>query len=164
MIYLSEQTNRYTVTRVNMIKLNSYYYDYKMLSPLTISFHTWDFMENLIIELKYQNFTGLGEAAPFKLITNDSREKAVKELKKIQGLDLDPGKNSPAELHQLLDNKLIQSPSLRAAIDFAYHDLIGQLKGIPCYQLYSENAYLVPNSVTVFIKGNMEGTINEANE
>ncbi len=145
-----------------MIKLNSYYYDYKMLSPLTISFHTWDFMENLIVEMKYQNFTGLGESAPFKLITNDSREEAVKELKKLQRLNLNPEVDSLAELHQLLDSKSIQSPSLRAAIDFAYHDILGQVKGVPCYQLYSEHAYTVPNSVTVFIKKNEEETINEA--
>lgn len=146
-----------------MIKLNAYYYDYKMTSPLTISFHTWHFMENLIIEMKYQDFTGLGEAAPFKLITNDSREEAVKELKKLQGINLNPKIDEPAKLHQLLDMKSIESPSLRAAIDFAYHDLVGQIRGIPCYKLYPEHFCMSPNSVTVFIKENMEQTIKETN-
>ncbi len=66
-----------------MIDVTGYIYNYKLDTPLSISFHTWYYRNNLIVKLKYNDFTGLGEAAPFKPITGDTQEEAINELKKI---------------------------------------------------------------------------------
>ncbi|MCP4177998.1 MAG: hypothetical protein GY756_09545 [bacterium] len=144
-----------------MIEISGYIYNYKLDSPLSISFHTWYYRNNLIVELKYDNFIGLGEAAPFKPITGDTQEEAINDIKSISALDLNPLKDDLSSLHDKLDELNIKSATLRAAIDFAYHDLKGKILNIPCYNLYSDKFRNIPNSVTVFIKDSIDETVLE---
>jgi len=145
-----------------MIKVTGYRYEYKLEEPLSISFHTWYYRENVIVKLQYKNFSGLGEAAPFKGITGDSQDDVINELKKIIFLDIDPEQDSPEKLHILLHELNIKPATLYTAFDFAYHDLRSKIKGIPTYRLYSDHINYVPNSVTVFLKDSIEKTIKEA--
>ena len=47
-------------------------------------------------------------------------------------------------------------------MDSAYHDLVGQVRQKPVYQLYSPTPYYVDNSITVFLKDSIEETSKEA--
>jgi len=145
-----------------MIKVTAYRYEYKLEEPLSISFHTWYYRENVIVKLQYKNYSGLGESAPFKGITGDSQGDVINELKKINCLDIDPEHDGPEKLHILLYDLNIKSATLYTAFDFAYHDLISKIKGIPTYKLYSDHINNVPNSVTVFLKDSIEKTVKEA--
>ncbi len=134
-----------------MLEIEAYRLNVRLESPITISFHTWRFVENILVRLKYREFEGLGEAAPFKPITGDSPQELIGELQGLPELDLDPEQDTAEDLHLLLD-PLVRSQTLRAAIDFAWHDLLGKIRGIPSYQLYAPRALPVPNTVTLFIK------------
>lgn len=143
-----------------MISVRAYRYNTKLDAPISISFHTWYFRENVLIELEYNGEKGYGEAAPFKPITGDSQEEVIKEVKKISSIPLDPEKDGLTGLDTYVQT--IHSYTLKAAIDFAYHDLLGKLKGVPVYALYQPTPTLVDNSVTVFIKDTVEETAAEA--
>ncbi len=134
-----------------MIELIAHTLNIKLAEPITISFHTWRYIENILVTLRYQGLEGYGEAAPFKPITGDSQAEVIGILKGLPALDLDPEKDSPERLHGLLDTR-VPSQTLKAAIDFAYHDLLGKRKGIPSYQLYANTPACVPNTITLFIK------------
>ncbi|MCP4177130.1 MAG: hypothetical protein GY756_05125 [bacterium] len=146
-----------------MITVNGYIYEYKLETPLSISFYTWYYRENVIVELKYKNFTGLGEATPFKGITGDDQKDVIRELKRLKQLDIDPVNSTLSNFHALLENLGIQSTTLKAALDFAFHDLKGKILGIPSYKLYIDKYNKVQNSVTIFLKDSDDSTIQEAN-
>jgi len=105
--------------------------------------------------LQYKKIYGLGAANPFKPITGDSEDDFIKDAKRVLQIPLDPGKNTLDELHEFLDERVF-SKTLVSAIDAAYHDLMGQIKEVPVYQLYSKKPKFVDNSVTVFIKDSLQ--------
>lgn len=144
-----------------MITLELYTYRYTLPEPVSISFHTWHYRENFLVKLTFGGYSGLGEAAPFALITGDSPEDVQRDARLVETLPFDPTHDTLEQLHAFLETK-IASHTLRAAIDFAYHDLIGKIRHVPVYALYSSAApRLVDNSVTVFIKNNLEETQDE---
>jgi L-alanine-DL-glutamate epimerase-like enolase superfamily enzyme len=144
-----------------MIKISAYKINFKLREPISISFHTWYYRENVLVKLKYKNFEGLGEAAPFKPITGDSQKEVIEEIKLINYLPLDPNEDGLDKLHNFLEKKEIKSQTLKAAIDFAYHDLLGKIKNVPVFNLYDKKAKYVFNSVTVFIKESINQTEDE---
>jgi L-Ala-D/L-Glu epimerase len=145
-----------------MIKVDGYRYEYKLDEPLSISFHTWYYRENVVVRLQYGGFFGLGEAVPFKGITGDSQSEVIEELNNLTYIDINPTAVSPNEFHKYLHKLNLKSATLYAALDFAYHDLRARIKGIPCYKLYSSGQHSVVNSVTVFLKDSIEETAREA--
>ena len=145
-----------------MIEVSAYRYEYKLDEPLSISFHTWYYRENVIVKLRFGSFCGYGEAVPFKGITGDSQAEVIEEVKMIKKLDLDPMTIDAEAFHLYLRKMGIESTTLYAALDFAYHDLLGKIKKLPTYSLYSDHINYVPNSVTVFLKESVEDTVSEA--
>ena len=145
-----------------MIKVSGHRYEYKLDEPLSISFHTWYYRENVIVKLAYGEHCGYGEAVPFKDITNDSQNEVIDEVKKIKSLEIDPLKTNFEEFHKYLKKIGVKSITLFAAFDFAYHDLLAKMNNIPSYKLYSDNINYIPNSVTIFLKPSLEETANEA--
>jgi L-Ala-D/L-Glu epimerase len=144
-----------------MLTLEAYKLNIKLNEPMTISFNTWYFSENVIIKLHYNGITGIGEAAPFKPITGDSQKDVLADATKLQSINLNPETDSFEKLHELLD-QTTKCQTLKAAIDFAYHDLQAKIKGVPVYQLYTQTATPRVNSITVFIKETMEATAQSA--
>jgi L-Ala-D/L-Glu epimerase len=145
-----------------MIKVSGYRYEYKLDEPLSISFHTWYYRENVIVKLEYDNYCGYGEAVPFKGITGDSQDEVIEELRSIKEINLDPQNADFETFHKYLRDIGLKSTTLYAAFDFAYHDFLGKMKNIPSYKLYSDTVNHVPNSVTVFLKDSVEETAIEA--
>ena len=117
--------------------------------------------ETFLVILEYKGMQGIGAANPFKPITGDSPRDLVREAKKVKELSFDPKKDSLKKLHAFLCKK-IKSKTLECAIDAAYHDLIGKIKGVPVHKLYSKKITVVDNSITVFLKDSLIKTQNEA--
>lgn len=144
-----------------MISLQVKKINFKLEEPISISFHTFHYRENVLVILRHKDLVGYGEAAPFKSITGDSQEEVIEQSNFIKELPLNPEKNSVEDLHKYLDKK-IKSQTLRCAVDFAYHDLLGKLKKIPTYNLYARKPKLTENSITIFIKESPKETTIEA--
>jgi len=143
-----------------MIQMHAYKMNFKLVTPMSISFHTWYYSENIIVSLSYKGITGYGEAAPFKPITGDSQEDVIEQCKHMQSLSIDPQKDTIEILHEFFEHSKY-SLTFKAALDYAYHDLLARIKKVPVYQLYATTPRFVPNSVTVFIKPTLEATVAE---
>jgi len=144
-----------------LLKISAYRTNFRLDPPISISFHTWHYRENVLVFLKYKDIEGVGEASPFKAITGDSQDEVIKEIMSLDGIPFNPEKDSLDDLHSFLDEN-IKPQTLKAAIDFAYHDIIGKIRGIPIYRIYTDRASPVDNSVTVTIQGSIKKTADKA--
>lgn len=134
-----------------MITLKAFVANSKLHKPLSISFHTWDTQENVIVALEYNGVTGYGEAAPFKPITLDSQEDVIAEYARLPHMYFNPENTTPVDFHTFLDECGVIGHTTRAGLDFAFHDLKAKLAGVPVFKLYQETVHTPNNSITLFI-------------
>lgn len=146
-----------------MLNLRISQIDFPKAKPVAISFYTWNIRQSYLLFLEYRGLQGIGEANPFKPITGDSPQELVDEAKKLSCLPLNPERDDIATLHSFLQDR-VHCKSLQAALDGAYHDLIGKIKNVPVYRLYQDHMRCVPNSVTVFLQNTLEETAAEATD
>jgi L-Ala-D/L-Glu epimerase len=143
------------------MKITAYTLSFRSAAPLSISFHTFHERKSILLFAEHGGHRGVGEAAPFKPITGDSPEEVIRELEGLEEIPLDPEIDGVEKLHAFLDTR-ITCQTLRAALDFAYHDLIGKITGLPVYRLYCDVPSYADNSVTVFIQESLDETRREA--
>jgi L-alanine-DL-glutamate epimerase-like enolase superfamily enzyme len=136
--------------------MEAYKMNFKLDEPIRISFHSFTHRENILLKLTRNDLIGYGEAAPFKLITEDTQAEVFEYLRKNKGLV-----EKELEISEIHEKLPCDSQTSRAAIDFALHDLIGKKQGIPAHKLYSDKFNKVLNSITIFIK-DLESTRLEA--
>lgn len=80
--------------------------------------------------------TGWGEAPPTHVITGDSVGSITYAVEKViapQLIGLDIRRRET--VFKALNRSIVRNTSAKAAIDMAIHDLLGQLAGMPLYQL-----------------------------
>lgn len=116
-----------------------------------ISFHTFTHQENVLVKLHFGEHTGMGEAAPFEWVTGDSQQDVLDQLTQLNEIPLDPRDTEIPEFHRFLDDYAV-SATTRAALDFAYHDLIGKIRGVPVWKLYASRQHRASESFTLSIK------------
>lgn len=133
------------------IKPEAWKYNLKLNEPFKIAFHTFTHQQNVLLKLHYGEHVGMGEAAPFPQVTGDSQEEVIQELAALKPIPINPETSDIYDFHKYLDDH-ISTPTARTALDFAWHDLIGKLKGIPVHKLYREMLYSAPESFTLGIK------------
>ncbi|MCU0537627.1 MAG: dipeptide epimerase [Hydrococcus sp. Prado102] len=121
--------------------------------PLTISRGTTTQTTNILVTIKQDEIEGWGEASPFSIVREDSKntDELVRELQQIIPI---LEKYHPLE-RQEIEEKLQElqvSSSLQAAIDTALHDWMGKKTDLPLWRLWGLNRdRIVPISVTVGI-------------
>lgn len=132
----------------------------KFESNVAISFASCTHNYSYFVKLKDSDgVEGWGEGAPFKAITGDSEEEARKEYEALPKII--PICSTIEEFDAKWLSK-ISAPSLKAAFDIAFYDLMARRKSVPTYKLFSDTFSQVPNSVTVFIKPSHDETRIEA--
>ncbi|MCM3710608.1 mandelate racemase/muconate lactonizing enzyme family protein [Sporosarcina luteola] len=79
---------------------------------------------------------GWGEAPPTHVITGDSLGSITYTIEEvIAPLLLGKDLRNREEVFRLLKRSIVRNTSAKAAVDMAIHDLLGQLAGMPLYQL-----------------------------
>jgi L-alanine-DL-glutamate epimerase-like enolase superfamily enzyme len=105
----------------------------RLATPFRIARGVQHDAQNVLVRLRADGLTGLGEAAP-KSYYGETRESALAALALFAqrlGDDLFAVEEIMAEL----DRTLYANPSAKAAVDMALYDLIGQRLGVPVYRL-----------------------------
>ncbi|WP_432362505.1 mandelate racemase/muconate lactonizing enzyme family protein [Sporosarcina sp. UB5] len=95
---------------------------------------------------------GWGEAPPTHVITGDSLGSityAVNEViaPLLLGLDV----RNREEVFRMLQRSIVRNTSAKAAVDMAIHDLLGQLAGLPLYQLLGGFRKTIETDFTVSV-------------
>ncbi|PPA71052.1 mandelate racemase/muconate lactonizing enzyme family protein [Jeotgalibacillus proteolyticus] len=111
--------------------------------PFVVSYATFPYMPSIILELKTDNgLSGFGEAVPDEHVTGESFEGAYELLKHILIPEvLGESPFNIEHIHQKMNEKLIQNPSIKAAVDIACYDLMGKASGLPIYDLIGGRAH-----------------------
>ncbi len=117
-------------------------YQLQLKHPFTISGFSRTATPILLLEIKYQNYTGYGEASMVPYL-GESIETATVFLNKI---DLSSF-SFPFKMDEIigyLDGIATGLPAIKAAIDIALHDIIGKITQQPCYKIYGASPALMP--------------------
>lgn len=105
--------------------------------PFIISYHTYNYMSSVILELRTdEGNVGYGEATPDEHVTGetfDSVISAITDYLLPEIIGKDPFQIEA--IHETMDQLLIGNPSSKAAIDIACYDLMGKKAGLPVYDL-----------------------------
>lgn len=124
---------------------------YKLPEPISIATYTWTHLETILVQLHYDNFIGIGEAAPFAGMTNETYDFVISQLQNFKNCGVNPNAKPEIFYRQLQEN--VTSCHAAAALDGAFHDLVGKMKNKPVYKLFSNEINLTPNSLTIPILG-----------
>ena len=117
-------------------------YQLQLKYPFTISGFTRTATPILLLEIKYENYTGYGEASMVPYM-GESVETATTFLSKIN-LSAFSYPFRMDEIISYLDNISPGLPAIKAAIDIALHDLSGKISEQPCYQIYGAHPSKMP--------------------
>ncbi|HEY8388182.1 MAG TPA: dipeptide epimerase [Parasegetibacter sp.] len=130
------------------MKLTYRLVELKRKYPFTISGYTMVSQTVVYTELSHDGLVGYGEASPgyyFK----ETVEDVVNFLSR---LDLSQF-NDPTDIESILgyvDQASEGHTAAKASIDIALHDLVGKIKGVPCYVLFNADpAKMPPTSMTI---------------
>jgi L-alanine-DL-glutamate epimerase-like enolase superfamily enzyme len=132
--------------------------------PFTLSRGTSEWRTVIIVRLRRGDFTGYGEAAPIPRY-GESAESVLRFVKLLRTECLEVGDDVSA-LHEYLDSVSREDRAAKAAIDIAYHDLLGKQKGKPLWKLWGLGSTMPPSSMTIGIDsaGVIEAKVDEAQD
>lgn len=118
--------------------IKAYKYNFVFDSPVKIASKTFHNNQGILVNLD----NGSGEAVPDPIVTKDDQESVFDYLR-----NCNPDTESIEELHKSLPHG---SPTARAALDFAYHDLLGKKENKQVCDLYKGNINNPGNCITIF--------------
>lgn len=131
--------------------LRLFRFKYKLPSPISIATYTWTHLETILVNFQYGELSGIGEAAPFALMTGETYDYVLSQLQNFRHVKLDPEAAADIFYQQIENN--IKSSHAAAALDGAFHDLLGKMGNQPVYKLFGDKKNLTPNSLTIPILG-----------
>ncbi len=131
------------------MKLTYQTYQLELKHPFTIAKFSRTATPLILLKLEYEGFTGYGEASMVPYM-GENLETAKLFLGKVD-LSFFYHPFSMEEVMAYLDSLSPGNPNIKAAIDIAFHDLIGKIEQKPCYQMFDADPALMP--VTSFTLG-----------
>lgn len=110
----------------------------KLRTPFRISRGVQEIAPNVVVEIRYEDMTGYGEAAPDEFY-GENQETALACVALLADKLGDDPFDHEAILERL-DKTIRLNPAAKAAVDMALYDLAGKMLGAPLYKLLGLNA------------------------
>ncbi len=130
--------------------IEAYKLNFKFGEPVRIARRIFYHNGGDLLLVRKNNKIGYGESVPDQLITKDTQESVFSYLRENSSLiPKEINLKTIQETHKRLP---IGSPTARAAIDFALHDLWGKQEKSKISSLYSSKVNTPLNCITVFGK------------
>lgn len=118
-------------------KINLYAIRLPLKEPFIISYHTYDDMPSIIVEMETdEGIIGYGESVADEHVTGETWESTFQVLKYTLAPALigrDPFRIE--KIHEMMDQVIYNAPAAKAAIDIACYDIMGKALNQPVYQL-----------------------------
>lgn len=124
-------------------------FELELKHPFTIAKFSRTSTPLMLVQLKYEGYTGYGEASMVPYM-GESHQSAAEFLNKIDISQFKCPFDFDAIIHYL-DSIAPGNPAVKAAVDTALHDLEGKIKQQPCWQLLGSDPAKMP--VTSFTVG-----------
>jgi L-alanine-DL-glutamate epimerase-like enolase superfamily enzyme len=125
----------------------------RLAEPYTIAYESIDRVSNVLVRLEVDGGpSGFGCAAPDPAVTGETPEGVLAALGEVVE-PLLKGADPMRRLAHLerLQKELGDSPSARAAVDMALHDLLGKVAGQPTYRILGGFREQIRTSITIGI-------------
>ena len=138
---------------MRITRVESWRVDMRLSEPYTIAYETVDRVSNVLLRLDLDvGPSGFGCAAPDLAVTGETPETVLAALQRV----VEPVLKGADPLRRLVhletfEKELTNSPSARAAVDIALHDLLGKLAGQPTYRILGGFRDRIRTSVTIGI-------------
>jgi L-Ala-D/L-Glu epimerase len=127
-----------------MLHINARPIDLKLSTPFRISRGVQYTSPNVIVEVKYNEFTGYGEASPSEYY-GESVETVLACISLFAG-NLGDDPFVIEDTMRRLDKIIRLNPSAKAAVEMALYDIVGKVLGVPLYKLLGLNAARTPHT------------------
>jgi len=138
-----------------MLHINAKPIDLKLTTPFRIARGVEYTSPNVIVEVKYNEYTGYGEAAP-SAYYGESIETVLACIAMFAG-NLGDDPFAIVDIMQRLDKIIRLNPSAKAAVEMALYDIVGKVLNVPVYKLLGLNPARTPHtSFTIGIDTPME--------
>lgn len=134
--------------------MEAYRLNFRFAEPVRIALETFYSTESVLLLLKRNGLIAYGEAVPDLGITKDTPESVCSYLKENSSLlpKLIPREINLKTIQETHQKLPLGSPTARAALDFALHDLWGKQEKLKVSALYSKDINAPLNCITVFGK------------
>ncbi len=127
-----------------MLQINARPIDLKLSTPFRISRGVQYTSPNVIVEVRYNEHTGYGEAAPSKYYGE-----SVETVLACIAMFADQLGDDPfaiEDIMQRLDMIIRLHPSAKAAVEMALYDIVGKALNVPLYKLLGLNPAHTPHT------------------
>ena len=138
---------------------------FPLTRPYTIAYKTTDAVNLCVVKvISDMGLVGYGSANPSPYVVGEDMDACIAalnetNLSKFIGRDIRELRKLLQELHELYP----KNPGAKAALDIAFHDLMGKYLDMPLVQYLGQHLSSLPTSITIGIK-NVEETLEEAAE
>ena len=144
--------------------VKTYAKNLELTRPYTISYETFDSVENIFLEIHLADGQiGIGAGSPSAFVTGETMASALAALPKVgeilEGADIRKMNAIIRRIHTLFP----ENPAVRATADIALHDIVTKVLGIPLVDYWGRAHFRLPTSITIGIKS-IEESIEEAKE
>ncbi len=136
--------------RLQIKDIEIYYFDIPLAQPFKIAIGTVTAATDVLIRvITNEGLIGLGEASPFLPITGETQETNITAARHIR--DMLIGKDPLSIESHLREMKpfMHTNPSIVAAFDMAFHDLLGKVAGLPLFRLFGGERTNLESDITV---------------
>ncbi|MCX7975116.1 MAG: dipeptide epimerase [Candidatus Aminicenantes bacterium] len=136
--------------RMKIKEIEIYYFDIPLNQPFRIAIGTVTAASDVLIRIITDSgLIGLGEASPFLPITGETQETNVTAARHIREMLL--GRDALALESHLKEMKpfMQTNPSIVAAFDMAFYDLLGKVAGLPLYRFLGGDRSDLETDITV---------------
>ncbi len=106
---------------------------------------------------------GLGEATPSPLVMGETINGAIEAIEYMKPSLIGADPLDIANIHKIMDSKLLHNTSAKAAIDIACYDIIGKKEGKAVHKLLGAQNDTLQTDITIGID-TIEEMVNEAVE
>jgi L-alanine-DL-glutamate epimerase-like enolase superfamily enzyme len=115
--------------------IDIYYFDIPLQQPFKIAIGTMPAANNVLIRIHTnEDIMGLGESCPFPPITGETQETNIAVARNLRDMLLG---RDPLAIEPFLSQAgsfLHSNPSIVAAFDMAFYDILGKVASLPLYR------------------------------
>lgn len=112
--------------------------------PFTIASYSRTMTPVVLVEIDYDGIIGYGEASLPQYL-GETQDTVNDFLQKVDSTQF----NDPTKIEEILsyvNNIADGNTAAKASVDIALHDLVGKIKGAPCWKLWELNPNNTPNT------------------
>ncbi|UCE43479.1 MAG: dipeptide epimerase [Candidatus Bathyarchaeota archaeon] len=132
--------------RLHSVRLR-YHEPFRIATSTSLESH------NIIVRITTDSgIVGIGEASPSKRVTHETPKTVTEVLDKITPKLIGMSPLRIEQIIEMMDKRVLENPSAKAAIDIALHDILGKTANTPLFKLIGGFRKTVMTDLTLGIK------------